>query len=745
MKKIVAILLAVIMTLGCTSGLADTTKHERVYVVAAPDGTVRSITDNIRLENADGLDEILDQTLLTDLQNVGGKQAFTLEGEALTWQASGQDITYQGTSDKTPAILPVVTLTLDGEEVTAEALRDRTGEAVLTVSYANAENLPALAVSVLPLPEEGVTDLKLENAAVLSEMGRQVLVGWAVPGIDEELKLPASFTAAFHADHTDLSWMMTLTTADPIDAVCRELDERIDLDLHAELNEAEALLTALKNGELLPETTGKTKEIAPKINELNNGLNELNNGAAALADGAAQLNDGAFALKDGAAQVNDGMATLANGAQDLKDGAAQVDAGTVTLVDGAAQLKDGAAQLNTGADSLSDALGQLSVGASQVNDGAAALSAGMVEAETGAAALNTGMETLLQNNEALNTGAQALFTAVLNAANEQLAASGLDAAGVTLPELNAENYAAVLNTALEQLDPEALQAAAYAQVEAAVRAQVQANENQVRAAVQQQLGADADKALIEAAVQAQLEQLVQENTEAYLASDETVAAKLTMAQTAAESLTALKSQLDQVNAFVAGLAAYTDGVAQAAAGVQSLQAGITQLNDGAATLAAGAEALSEGAAQAADGAVTLKTGMADLAEGAVALHTGAETLKNGTSSLAEGAGTLANGADALKDGAASLAEGASQLSDGAASLKDGAAALHEDGVRKLRDTLLDAEKKAADKLLPYVTDDLPRALRIYEETHSRAQDAGYDLRPENMKTVTVYIIRTDLQ
>ena len=252
MKKIVALLLAVMMTLGCVSGLAETTKHERVYVVAAADGSVQSITDNIRLENADGLEEILDQTLLTDLQNVGGTQAFTLDGEALTWQAGGKDIAYQGASDKAPAILPIVTLTLDGEEITAGALKDKVGEAVLTVTYANAEDLPALAVTVLPLPEAGVTDLKLENAAVLSEMGHQVLVGWAVPGVDEEMKLPASFTAAFHADHADLSWMMTLTTADPIDAVCKELDERIDLDLHAELNEAEALLTALKNGDLLP-------------------------------------------------------------------------------------------------------------------------------------------------------------------------------------------------------------------------------------------------------------------------------------------------------------------------------------------------------------------------------------------------------------------------------------------------------------------------------------------------------------
>ena len=679
MKKIVALLLTAIMVLGCVPGLAENTKHERVYIVAATDGTVKSVTDNIRLENADGLDEIVDRTLLTAIQNVGGKEAFTLDGETLTWHAQGKDITYEGTSDKTPAILPVVTLTLDGEEITVDSLKDKTGDAVLTVSYQTNEPLPALAVTVLPLPEEGITDLRLENAAALTVLGRQVLVGWAVPGMDEELKLPTSFSAAFHADHAELNWLLTLTTSDPIDAACKELDDRIDLDLHTELDEAKALLTALQSGETLPETSGKTKDIVPKINELNDGLTQLNDGAETLANGAAQLSDGASALKDGAAQLNTGAAELAAGALTLSTGAA--------------------------------------------------------DAEGGAASLDTGLATIIANNEALNNGAQTIFAAILSSANAQLSASGLDAAGIEIPELTAENYAAVLDAVLLQLNPETLRASAQAQVETTVRAQVEANADQVRsavetavqdkvlaavlqsagqnmtseqyaqavqaglvsseqaaaitAAVEQQMATEEVKAQIDAAVQQQIEQLIQDNTAAYLSSDETIAAQLSAAQAAYESLTALKAQLDQINTFVTGLKTYTDGVSQAAAGASQLHTGLTQLNAGAATLSTGAAALSTGAA--------------------------------------------------------SLSEGADSLYDGTVELKDGAAALHTDGTQKFKDTLTDAEKEVAEKLLPYVTDDLPKALRIYEETRDNAQNSGYDLRPENMKTVTVYIIRTDLQ
>ena len=679
MKKIVSLLLTAVLLLGCVPGLAENTKHERVYVVTAADGTVQSVTDNIRLENADSLDEIEDRTLLTAIQNVGGKEAFTLDGETLTWQAQGKDITYEGTSDKVPAILPMVTLTLNGEEIAANSLKDKTGEAVLTVAYQTNEPLPALAVTVLPLPEEGITDLQLENAIVMTALGRQVLVGWAAPGMDEELELPASFTASFQADHADLSWMMTFATSDPINAVCKELDDRIEMDLHTELDEAKALLTALQSGEALPETLGKTKEIAPKINELNDGLMQLNDGAVALANGAAQLSDGASALKDGAAELNTGAAELA--------------AGALTL------------------------------------------STGTASAEEGASSLDTGLATIIANNEALNAGAQTIFAAILSTANEQLASSGLDAAGIEIPELTAENYAEVLDAVLLQLNPETLRASAQAQVETAVRAQVEANADQVRsavemavqekvlaavlqsvgqnmtseqytqavqaglvsseqaamitAAVQQQMSTEEVKAQIDAAVQQEIEQLIQENTETYLTSDETIAAKLSAAQTAYESLTALKAQMDQINTFVTGLKTYTDGVSQAAAGAAQLHAGLTQLNAGAAT-------------------------------------------------LSTGAATLATGA-------ASLSEGADSLYDGTVELEEGAAALHTEGTQKLKDSLTDAEKDVAEKLLPYVTDDLPKALRIYEETRGNAQNSGYDLRPENMKNVTVYIIRTDLQ
>ena len=609
-KKIIAMLTALVMVLGCTGALAENTKHERVYVVAGADGTVKSITDSVRLENTDGLDELADRTMLTAIHNVGGNETFTLEGETLTWKADGKNVIYQGTSEKAPVMLPVVTLTLDGEEISAADLKEKTGEAVLTVTYRTEGLAPTLVLSVLPIPEEGISGLKTENAAVLTEAGRSVLVGWAVPNMDASLQLPESFSATFHADHADLGWMMTFCSSDPLEAACREIDARIgDSDPEALLKETAALLTALKDGTDLPRTEGKTKEIVDRINELNNGLKDLDNGALQLAEGAQQVSDGA-------------------------------------------------------------------------------------------AALNTGLGTLEKNNEALNSGAKQIFDAILNTANRQIADSGLADAGITIPTLTAENYVEVLDGVIAQLDPDALKATASAKVAEEVRKQVASNEDQIRAGVQEAVqgkvleavlkaagfdmtaeqyaaalkgglvtkdqAAQVDAALeaqmnredilaqTETAVQEQIKKLVTENTEAYLAKDETIAAKLDQAAAAREQLSSLKEQLNQVNTFVSGLKDYTDGVAQA--------------SDGAATLSAGATLVSAGAS-----------------------------------------------------------------------------ALQETGTKVLKDSILEAEKGAAEKLLPLVEKDLTDALNVWKTTKDHLTDTQYDLKPEGMAQETVYIIRTDLK
>ena len=552
MKKFLSLILALVLSLGCTLASAEAVKHERVFAVLNAAGEVQSLTDSIRLENPDGEAELADRTGLSDIQNVSGHETFTLEGETLTWQAGGRDIIYEGRSDQPLPFTPKVTFTLDGSEVSAAELKDRAGTASVTVKYEAGSKAPHLAATLVLLPESGVNAVRTENAELLSVAGRQAVLGWAVPGADPLLKLPSSFSFSFEADHANLDWMMTFASADPVDAVLKEIDQRMTFDPHTELEEIGSLVTALQTGAELPETTGLTKGVSDKVNELNQGLETLDTGAKDLASGASELSTGASTLSASAALLNTGAST--------------VSSGSASLAEGIGSLKEG-------------------------------------------------LDTLSESSAALTEGADTLFTAILDAANQQLAASGLAEAGLTLPALTTENWQETLTAALTQLEAEPY-------------------------------------------------------------------GSLAQLDPVREALKTLAEQLTRAEAFVTGVKAYTAGVDQAASGAK------------------------------------------DLKTGAATLQLGAKELSGGTSELAKGAVKLAAGAKEVSDGAAKL---------------------HEEGTSALRSQLLTAEKTAAAKALPIVKLILPKALSVYESTRDGAAGSGYDLRPEGMKTITAYILRTDFQ
>ena len=105
--------------------------------------------------------------------------------------------------------------------------------------------------------------------------------------------------------------------------------------------------------------------------------------------------------------------------------------------------------------------------------------------------------------------------------------------------------------------------------------------------------------------------------------------------------------------------------------------------------------------------------------------------------------TFVTGLKTYTDGVTKASEGAGTLAAGITELASGAATLQETGTKAMKDAILDAEKKIAGLILPYLENDLPRALQIMETAEERAKNAGYDLRSEDMENITVYIIRTD--
>ena len=686
-KRAFALITALCMTLTCFAS-AETVKHERVYAVTNAAGDALTVIDNVRLENDDALAEIDDRTLLTALENVGGTEKFTQSGETVTWKADGNSIIYQGTSDKALNVTPVVRMTLDGKEVTAADLKNASGELAMTVSYRAESSF--LAVTVMPLTDD-VTNVTVDNGAVLTDGAHSFLMGFGVPGADADLELPDSFTMTAHVDHADLNWMMTIATAQPVKVLTDALSDHA-ADARTLVSDLTAGLNALADGSDIPESNEDIHELLTALNT--------------LFDGAAQLKDG-----------------------------------SITLLDGVKTLKDG-------------------------------------------------LDTLSSNSSALNDGAAQLFAAVLDTANTQLAAAGLDALSIEVPTLTASNYAAVLDDLITQLDPavidKTIEALAKAQVREAVMAQEdkvreavtevvrgqvrdavaaqeetiraavtdavkeqvrqavaaqedtiraavtqavqaqvqdadQAQEKQISAAVDQMMASDDIKAKIEAAVTEQKNQLVAQN----MASDD-IKAKIEAAVTEQEhQLVAQNMASDDIKAKIeSAVAEQEDKLVEenfASADVQAkLEAAVTEQID----------KLVEENYASADVQNTV-------AEKKATIAAAVDSLKRLKEQLAS-VETFVNGLKAYTDGVAQAGNGASQLYDGANTLSG--------GMTELSDGLAELKAKLTEEGLDLLSGDVQKALDLFDNLESQmANVPSFDLVADGMEHDMLLIIRTDLQ
>lgn len=637
---------------------AASKKDEIVYVFTDAEGNTKNVLVSDWLTNPQKADSLTDCSNLKDLENVKGEEGYTAgKDDSIVWQADGNDIYYQGTSDQTPPVSMKATYLFDGQPITPDKLLGKTGVVTIRYEYTNNETqqvkidgknetlcVPFAALTGMILDNEHFRNVSVSNGKIVNDGQRTVVVGFALPGMNDALQttlLPN--TVEITADVTDftLGTSMTLVT--------NELFSAVNFD-----------------------------KLTDKKTQLTDALNQLTDAMDQLMDGSSKLYSGMTELLEKSGDLVNGVDALKDGAQSLYDGTSSLYSGTTELHSGANQLQSGANQLYSGASQLHSGTSDLYAGASQIHAGAS-------QVHSGASDLSNGLNTLSGKSKELVAGADQIFDALLNAATTQLTAAGLD-----IPALTQENYQTVLNGAISQLDADTVRAAATAQAREQVEEAVRANtaaiqaavtakvQEQVRAAVLQQLGlsgaeltaeqqATVDAVVaqqmaseeIQAQIAAAVESTIQSTIEEQLQSEAVqsqIEAAVAKAVSGSGTVSALLAQLNQVATFCDGVDQYTAGVDSAAVGAAALNAG----------------------------ADSLETGAGSLVSGASSLQSGAGSLETGTNSLKSGVGSLASGADSLESGAAQLNSGAAQLNDGLATLQDGVSAL-VDGVKQLKD------------------------------------------------------------
>lgn len=732
----------------------DVYKEETVYVNADATGNSDEVTVSDWLKNSGSVSgNLTDESILKEIKNVKGDETFTENGDQLTWNTAGEDIYYQGTTDKELPVSVKLTYFLDGKEVKPDELKGKSGHLKIQVQYTNNEKktvtvdgkeeevyTPFVMMTGMILPNETFSNVTIDNGKVISDGSRNIVVGFGMPGLKDSLDLDEETTKEaedkgvtipenfeMEADVTDFTMSSTFTVAltDLLDDM--DMDNIIDVDsLKDSLNELEDAALELVSGSGTLADGAST--LADGVSSYTAGADELNAGIQKYLGSNGELNGSVTEYVNGVGKVVKGVKDYTSGTNALANGVTSYVAGEQKIAAGAAQLSQlskGLEQVQAAVDTLSkaadgkgEATDDLVIAANQLAAGTKQLQAvlgseevtalltqvnGMVTTgnelisatESLSASLQTGIATPVANIAAALTGMETQ----LNAINTQLGTLQSDCetavadvnAKITDYNTKVDAAQAAANTSKTQIANaiSALQVQLNATTDESVRDQIS---TAITALQNAQTAADGLNNVQKASAIT-----VSVPTFDLSAITSGAATLQTNLKTFKETAAALQQQLPEMQKKLDAIAAAKDSLPSDS--ISQLTASVTQLNQGMQGLNTGLGTLSGGLGQLNTSVQaqfpTAIQGITELNGGFMQLGSYNTSLLSGAEKLKGSSSTLAAGAGTLQSGTNQLASGlntlGSQMSAGAAKLSANSNALREGA-----SSLSEGAKKLAD-------------------------------------------------
>ena len=732
----------------------DVYKEETVYVNADATGNSDEVTVSDWLKNSGSVSgNLTDESILKEIKNVKGDETFTENGDQLTWNTAGEDIYYQGTTDKELPVSVKLTYFLDGKEVKPDELKGKSGHLKIQVQYTNNEKktvtvdgkeeevyTPFIMMTGMILPNETFSNVTIDNGKVISDGSRNIVVGFGMPGLKDSLDLDEETTKEaedkgvtipenfeMEADVTDFTMSSTFTVAltDLLDDM--DMDNIIDVDsLKDSLNELEDAALELVSGSGTLADGAST--LADGVSSYTAGADELNAGIQKYLGSNGELNGSVTEYVNGVGKVVKGVKDYTSGTNALANGVTSYVVGEQKIAAGAAQLSQlskGLEQVQTAVDTLSkaadgkgEATDDLVIAANQLAAGTKQLQAvlgseevtalltqvnGMVTTgnelisatESLSASLQTGIATPVANIAAALTGMETQ----LNAINTQLGTLQSDCetavadvnAKITDYNTKVDAAQAAANTSKTQIANaiSALQVQLNATTDESVRDQIS---TAITALQNAQTAADGLNNVQKASAIT-----VSVPTFDLSAITSGAATLQTNLKTFKETAAALQQQLPEMQKRLDAIAAAKDSLPSDS--ISQLTASVTQLNQGMQGLNTGLGTLSGGLGQLNTSVQaqfpTAIQGITELNGGFMQLGSYNTSLLSGAEKLKGSSSTLAAGAGTLQSGTNQLASGlntlGSQMSAGAAKLSANSNALREGA-----SSLSEGAKKLAD-------------------------------------------------
>lgn len=647
-------------------------KEETVYVVADNSGKAKDVIVSDWLKNPDGNETIEDVSDLKDIKNVKGKEKFEEKDGKITWKAKGKDIYYQGKTDKELPVKQTISYYLDGEKMDPDEIAGKSGKVTIRFDYKNNQKttttvdgkkysvyVPFTIMTGMIL-DDSFTNVEVKNGKVISDGDKNMVVGVAMPGLKDSLKVTSSdFSEDIDipeyvevtADVKDFSMDMTMSVMLSGITSSDNVEDFVDL---SDLDDA------------IDTLSDSSSQLADGTKELREGLEQLRSKVPALADGAKTLNSSTESLRNGVSSLD---ATL-NTAMTEEEKAAASKQASETVDKQAAAIKKQAADTVAAqqADIAKQAEALVTAQEAQIKSTADQL----VEAEA----------TNIQNL------AKAAVKSEFDAGKRQAITDGAKAQTTTQVSTSLKANTNLVNVLKAGLI--ASGAATSTDAEAKAYAMIE----QIASGIGENSGASVAAACENAATQAAQTAAVTGAKQG--AEKGAVAGAKQGASQGAVAGATLAAQQAAITGAKQGAAAGAVSGATAAA----QQAAITGAKSGAAqgavtgaTEAAQTAALSGAKSGAAQGAIA----GAESAKKTVAA--GIEAVQSNGYSLVTGMDALKNGTQALADQVPALTDGVGKLADGSVTLNEGMVKFDEEGIQKLADTYNGDVKGMLDKVV----------------------------------------------
>ncbi|HBA37861.1 MAG TPA: hypothetical protein DCY94_03980 [Firmicutes bacterium] len=218
------------------------TKEETVYSKTDPTGKTKEIIVNERLINDQKKDTIEDYTELQDILNINDDSPFTKSDSKLTWNTKGKDIFYRGTTKKELPVSLSIDYYMDGKKAKLDEILGKKGNVTISLHYKNLDShkvngttlyTPFTVMIGTVLDSKNISNIKISNGKVSSNGTKNIVVGFALPGLYESLKMSAldgtdTVTISFDTENFELPSIYSIITPELFSEIDTSLLDKMD-------------------------------------------------------------------------------------------------------------------------------------------------------------------------------------------------------------------------------------------------------------------------------------------------------------------------------------------------------------------------------------------------------------------------------------------------------------------------------------------------------------------------------------